>query len=336
MGIEEILAKLDPKTAARVKLASQTKTEFLPLGSYGATKATGGGVVKGRISLVYGPQSAGKSVLLLESIAKWQKMGQTCAWVDSEGTYDKTFAARLGVDNDQLIIIQERSFGKITDAVTPLLRAGVDAVVIDSISMAVPASFVDKDGHVKEFDEVKQMAAHAKHCTMMVNSLHHDNHNTAIVLLSQTTTEIGQTYTKQIPHGGKKVLFASTTIIKLQSSNNENEQIKGDVFVGDMVIQQPIARNVQLYVEKNKAGPQSRRCEYVLYYDGPNIGIEYTGEVVNEAITYGIIRKAGSWFKYMDNKWQGQPAVVKFFKDNPEELKLLEKEIAAAENGGEL
>ena len=336
MGIEDLLAKLDPKTAARIKTASETKVEYLPLASYGATRALGGGIVKGRISLFYGNYSSGKSTLFLQSIGEWQKAGYTCAWVDAEGTFDKDFAESVGVNTEELILIQERSFGKITNAVTPLLRAGVDVLVIDSISMAVPASFVNDDGSIKEFDDTKQLGAHAKACTMMVNSIHHENKETAVVLLSQTTTEIGQNYARQIPHGGKKVQFASTQMVLLQSSGNEKEQIVEDVQHGDVVLKEPVGRRVKLYVDKNKAGPQSRRCEYDLYYAGDFIGIDNVGEVIDEAISYGIIKQAKAWFSMGEQKWHGRKNAVTHFRQNQHALDELKQEISALLNGGDI
>jgi recombination protein RecA len=336
LGIEDLLARLDPKTAARIKTASETKVEYLPLASYGATRALGGGIVKGRISLFYGNYSSGKSTLFLQSIGEWQKSGYTCAWVDAEGTFDKDFAKSVGVNTEELILIQERSFGKITNGVTPLLRAGVDVLVIDSISMAVPATFVNDDGSIKDFDDTKQLGAHAKACTMMVNSIHHENKETAVVLLSQTTTEIGQNYARQIPHGGKKVQFASTQMVLLQSSGNEKEQIVDEVQHGDVILKEPVGRRVKLYVDKNKAGPQSRRCEYDLFYAGDFIGIDNVGEVVDEAISYGIIKQAKAWFSMDEQKWQGRKKVVTHFRENQQALDSLKQEISALLNGGDI
>ena len=138
MDFSEFIGSLDPKTAKALKTATETKTEKLPLASERLTAALNGGVGKGRITLCYGNTSSGKTAMLLQSIGMWQKMGQVCAFVDAEATYDKEWAERLGVDNEQLILVQKRSFGRITDAITPLLEAGIDAIVIDSISMSLP------------------------------------------------------------------------------------------------------------------------------------------------------------------------------------------------------
>lgn len=333
MELSEFLQGLDPKVAKRIKTAQETEVVRLKLASHGITEALNGGVAKGRISLIYGNQSAGKSLLLMQSVAKWQKEGLICAWVDVEGVWDKEWAERLGVDNNQLILIQSKSSGKIEKEIAPLLAANVDAIVIDSISDIMPEAFIGKDGALNDQENRKQMGAQAKAITSLVNGVHYLNENTAVILLSQTTTEIGTTYVKQIPHGGKKVLFASSQIVKLTSSGVENKQIKGDVYVGDLLVSMPIGRSVDAIVEKNKLGPQSRTCEYDIYYDGPNVGIDYIGEVIKESIKFGIIEKAGSWFKWDGKQWQGEDSTTEYFKGNEEDLSLVLKSIHTMKTG---
>lgn len=334
MDFTEFLGTLDPKTARAIKTATETKTEKLPLASERLTTALNGGVGKGRITLLYGNTSSGKTAMLLQSIGMWQRMGKVCAFVDAEATYDKDWAESLGVNNEELILVQKRSFGRITDAITPLLEAGIDAIVIDSISMALPEGFVDKDGGVADYNNMKQLGAHAKACSTMCNSIHYSNESTAVVLISQTTTEIGQTYTKQVPHGGKKTQFASSQIIKLTSSNTDAKQIKGEVRIGDMLLMEPIGRKVEAVVEKNKLGPQSRSCEYDFYYAGDHVGVDSVGEVVDDAVKYRIVEKAGAWLKFDGQQWQGRDAIVKYARESQEFVEILKKHTAAALNGG--
>ena len=336
MDLQDFLQKLDPKTANRIQTAQETEVERLELASYGITKALGGGIAKGRLSLFYGNQSSGKSLLMQASIGKiWQPAGLVCAYYDVEGAYDKEWAAKNGVDNSQLMLFHSKSSVKIEKDIVPLLRAEADVVVIDSISDIMPEVFVGKDGELNEQDKRKQTGAQAKAITALVNGLLYNNENTAIILLSQTTTEIGQTYVKQIPHGGKKVLFASSQIVKLTSSGTEGQQIKGDFHVGDLVIEQPIGRTVSALVEKNKLGRQSATCDYDIYYAGENVGIDTIGEIVKEAVRYQIIIKSGSWFKWVsqEKQWQGEAGVTKHMRANPEDLELLKKEIHMLETG---
>ena len=327
MAFEDFMAKLDPKTAKRLKTAQETELIKFPLASSGLTHALGGGIGAGRITLCYGNTSSGKSVLMMQTIGVLQKQGFVCAWVDVEGTYEKGFGAKLGINNDELILIQKKSFGGITDEIMPLIRAGIDFLVIDSISDALPEVFVDKDGEAVEFDKMKQLGAHAKSCTMMVNAIHYENEKTAVVLISQTTTKIEQTYVKQVPHGGQKVPFASSQIIKLTSSNTEGQQIMGNSYIGDLILEAPIGRKVEYYVEKNKLGPQSRKGKYDLYYDGDFVGIDAIGEVVDKAETLGIVTKKGAWYTVEEKQLQGRPKVISALREDDALLKTLKERV---------
>lgn len=337
MAYEDFIAGLDPKTAKRIKTAQETKVEFLPTASHGLNKILNGGIAKGRFALIYGNQSAGKSLVIQESIAKWQRMGLVCAWVDAEGAWDKDWGTRLGVNNEELILIQSKSSGHIEKKLTPLINNKIDVVVIDSISDIMPEAFVGKDGELNEQENRKQMGAHAKAITSLINGLaflNEDNdYHTTFILLSQTTTFLGQTYVQQVPHGGKKVLFASSQIVKLNSSNTDAKQIKGNVYVGDLVLQKPIGRTVDALCEKNKVGPQHGTCTYDIYYDGENVGVDFVGEVIKEAVEYAVITKGGAWFKWNGQQWQGETSTTKHFKNNPDDLNKLLAEIHMVTTG---
>jgi recombination protein RecA len=270
---------------------------------------------------------------MYQSIAKWQAEGLVCLLVDAEGTYEKNFGARLGIDNDKLILIQSKSSGRVEKEITPHLEAGVDVIVVDSISHILPEVFIEKDGHMADQEHRKQMGAHAKAITNLVNGIHFLNEKTAVVLISQTTTQIEQTYVKQVPHGGKKVQFASSQIVKLTSSNTENQQIKGEVQLGEMLVTEPVGRKVEYYVEKNKMGFQSGKGEYDLYYRGSYVGIDTVGEVLDLAEKFGLVNKKGAWYTYEDKQYQGRTNLVNHLKANPESLELLKKELTQAMTG---
>ena len=334
MGYEDFIANLHPKVAAAIKTAESTKLEKLPLASYGLTRDLNGGIAKGRVCLVYGGTSSGKSLLLQESIGKWQKYyGQVGAYFDVEGTWEKNWAARLGVNNEELILVQTKSSGRIEEEVKPLLQNNIDFIVIDSISDILPEVFVDKHGDLNSQDDRKQIGAQAKAITALINGMHYLNQNTAIILISQTTTFMGQSYVEQVPHGGQKTQFASSQIIRLTSSASPNQQIKGKVFVGDMVFEEPIGREVEYLVKKNKLGKPFLAGKYDMYYDGPKVGIDSLKEVLSEATALEIIKQGGAWYTYDDNRFQGMKNVVEFFESNPEELELVKKKIHAVRTG---
>lgn len=332
MNLEDYLARLDPKTAKRVLTAQAVNLVRLKTASITLNDALGGGIGKGRVTLTYGPPSSGKSLLWMHSIANWQKEGLICAWIDVEGTYEKEFAAKIGVDNDNLILIQKKSFGAITDEIMPHIRAGIDVLVIDSVSDALPEVFIDGDGSAVEFDKMKQIGAHAKSCTMMLNAIHYENFETAVVLISQTTTKMENNYVRQAPHGGQKILFGSSQIIKLTSSNTEKQQKMGRILRGDRLVEIPIARHVEAYVEKNKIGPQSQKAEWDLYYAGNFIGIDYVGEVFDMALDFGIITGKG-WFEYNGVKTQGRDNFIDRLREDDVEFKQLEDELHMMKTG---
>lgn len=333
MSLEALLQTLDPTVAKQFKTAMETKTERLPLASYNLTEDLNGGIGKGRITLIYGNTSAGKTTLMMQSIAMWQAMGQNVAFVDVEGTWDNDWAVRLGVDPSEVILIRERAASKVYNKIKGLLEAGIDAIVIDSISLILPDGFIDSDGRAKGLEDHKQLGAQAKAISQLCNAITYSNENTAVVLLSQTTTEIGQTYTKQIPHGGKKPMFVASQVIKLTSSNTEKEQIKGNVQVGNKLIEYPVARKVGTLVEKNKLGPQGHASKYTLYYDGPFVGIDHVLETVDQAVKFGVIKKTGSWYTYGDLKWQGDEKVATHFRSLPDDLEVLRNDISEVKNG---
>lgn len=333
MSYEDFIAKLNPKVAANLKTAQETELVRLPLASYRLTNDLNGGIAKGRIALIYGSTSAGKSLLAQQSIAKWQKQGLVCAYVDVEGTWEKTWATRLGVNNDELILIQAKSSGRIEKEITPLLESEIDVLVIDSISDILPEVFVDKSGEMNAQTDRKQVGAQAKAITALLNGIHYVNKSTAVIIISQTTTFFGQSYVEQIPHGGQKTLFASSQVIRLTSSASPNQQKKGEVYVGEKVFEQPIGREVEYLIKKNKLGAPFRANKYMLYYDGPKIGIDYITEIVDEATDFDVVDKRGAWFYYGEQSWQGRDKFVAYVEDNPEVLELIIKEIHVRRTG---
>jgi recombination protein RecA len=334
MKYEDYLATLHPKVAAAVKTAQETEVVKLPLASYGLTQALGGGIAKGRVTLIYGSTSSGKSAIVQESIGRlWQPAGLVCAYVDTEGTWDKNWTSRLGVNNEELILIGARSSGRIEKEIRPHLKNKIDVIVIDSISDILPEVFVDKSGEMNEQEDRKQIGSQAKAITALINGIHYLNEDTAIVLISQTTTFMGQSYVEQVPHGGQKTQFASSQIVRLTSSASPNSQIKGKEYVGDFVFEVPVGREVEYLVKKNKLGKPFGSGKYNFFYSGRKVGIDSIGEIIDEAISFDIIKQSGAWFSYGEEKWQGKPRVVEFFEKNDEELELVKKQIHTIKTG---
>lgn len=331
MGFEELMGRLDPKTAKRVKVAQEIELIKYPLASLALTNGLNGGIGAGRLTTCYGNTSAGKTAQFLQSIGIWQReYGLSCAFVDAEGTYEKSWAKRLGVNNDELILIQSKSSGRIEKEAVPLLQAGLDILVVDSISQILPEVFIEKDG-VTMSENRKQLGAHAKAITNLTNGLLYVNEKTAIVYLSQTTTHIDPNtgMVKQIPHGGQKVPFASSQIIRLKSSSTENSQHKGELTLGDRIIEQPIGRKVEWLVEKNKLGRQHTKGSYDFYYAGENVGIDLYGEVLDLAEVYGLVFKKAAWYTntLTGEQFQGRPKFISNLRNNETQFAMLRDKV---------
>lgn len=317
-NLEAFLGKLDPKVAKTFKTAQEITKEFLPSSSITVNYVLGGGFARGAITTVYGNESAGKSGMLMETVGHLQKLGFVCAWVDVENSFDTKWATRLGVNTEELFVIQERSSGAIGDKLAPLLKAGIDFVVIDSISVIMPEVFLE-DGEMKDYDKRKQIGANAKATGILLNGILYDNDRTAVVLISQTRAkDSGGGHMAMKPTGGQAVVFGSSAILKLTSSNTESNQKMGKVFLGDKVHQLPIGREVKVFGEKNKVGVPQRSGNYIFYYAGDNVGIDHVDELVTMGKMYGSVRAAGAWVYFEEEKWNGQNAFVEELKNNPD------------------
>lgn len=325
---EEILAKLDPKTRARVQMAYEVEIERQETPSVGLNVALKGGLGFGRQVLIWGNKSAGKSSFCLQMIALAQKKGKVCAWIDAEGTYDDDWAVRLGVDHDALIVSQAKTINDMVDVATDLMEAGVDIIVVDSISALLPAIYFEKDGEeLKELKDTKQIGSEAKDMTHAVKMLNYANKNTLLVLISQQRNQFGSMHASHIPTGGMAVKFFSSTVIKLWSSEAEANAIKAGVQIGDRILEQKVGRPVNWIIDYNKLGPQSLSGEYNFYYQGESVGIDGIAETLAVAEMMGYVQKGGSWYTIEGNRLQGSKSATEFLRENPEIVAELQRKI---------
>ncbi len=325
---EEILGKLDPKTRARLQLATTVNTEKQRTPSIGLTMSLKGGIGFGRQVLIWGNKSAGKSSFCLQMIAEAQKNGKTCAWIDAEASYDPEWAARLGVDSEKLIYSSAKSINAMVDIGQQLMEAGVDIIVVDSISALLPAIYFEKDStDLKKLEDTKQIGAEAKDMTHAVKMLNYANKNTLLVLISQQRNSFGSMHATHIPTGGMAVMFFSSTIIKLWSSTADANSIKSGIAVGDKVLEQKVGRPVNWTIDFNKTGPMGGTGQYDFYFQGDKVGIDTVGEVLDVAEMMGLIEKGGSWYTINSNRIQGRKSAVEYLRANPEFTDELIKEI---------
>jgi recombination protein RecA len=325
---EDILAKLDPKTRARVQLATTVDVEKQKTPSIGLNMALRGGFGYGRQILVWGNKSAGKSSFCLQMIAEAQSNGKTCAWIDAEASYSADWAKKLGVDSDKLIYSPAKTINDMVDVAIQLMNAGVDLIVVDSISALLPAIYFEKDGdELKNLQDTKQIGAEAKDMTHAVKMLNYANKNTLLVLISQQRNQFGSMHASHIPTGGMAVKFFSSTVIKLWSSEAEANAIKSGIQVGDKIIEQKVGRPVNWIVDYNKLGPPNLSGQYDFYYQGESLGVDSTGEVLDTAEMMGKIQRGGAWYTIGEERFQGRVKALEYLRSNPDVVEKIKKDI---------
>ena len=319
--VEEALALLDPKIRKRIGTGEGIKIEIQPTPSAGLNRALGGGFPYGRQVLLWGSKSSAKSSLCLQMIGMAQKEGKLCAWIDAEMSYDEEWAKKLGVDTSQLIYSEARSINEMVDVGVALLNAGVDLIVIDSISSLLPAVYFEKDSQeLKPLDQTKQIGAESKdlkHAWLMLNYANNREKPALIIAISQSRNNIQQTYTQAAPTGGLTTQFMSSTIVKLFSSSSDSQAIKAKIKVGDKLIEQKVGRKVRWEVLNSKTSAPGDSAEYDFYYRGDLIGIDTVGDLVDTAEMLGFVTRTGAWYQLEDGtKLQGRDAFVDKVKED--------------------
>lgn len=323
--MEDILARLDPKTRKRVQQATEVEIERQSTPSLSLNVGLKGGFAYGRQVLIWGNKSAGKSSFCLQMIGEAQKNGKVCAWIDSEQSYSPEWAEKLGVDSEKLIYSPAKTINDMVDVAVELMNAEVDIIIVDSISALLPAIYFEKDGNeLKELQDTKQIGAEAKDMTHAVKMLNYANKNTLLVLISQQRNSFGGMHATHIPTGGMAVKFFSSTIVKLWSSEAEASSIKDKIAVGDRLIEQKVGRPVNWTIDYNKTGPQFIGGSYDFYFQGDHVGVDKVADLVDTAELMGIIERGGAWYTVLDERIQGRAKVVEHVRDNQEVFDTIE------------
>jgi recombination protein RecA len=330
--IEEAMAQLDPKIRKKISSGEGISTELQPTPSAGLNRALGGGFPYGRQVLLWGSKSSAKSSLCLQTIALAQKEGKLCAWVDAEMSYDEEWAKKLGVDTSQLIYSEARSINDMVDVGVALLQAGVDLIVIDSISSLLPAVYFEKDSdELKSLDQTKQIGAESKdlkHAWLMLNYANNREKPALVIAISQARNNIQATYTQAAPTGGLTTQFMSSTIVKLFSSSSDSQAIKAKIKSGDKLIEQKVGRKVRWEVLNSKTSAPGDSAEYDFYYRGDFIGIDGVADLVDTAEMLGFVNRTGAWYQLEDGtKLQGRDAFIAKVKEDAELYKSLVEKV---------
>ena len=335
-NVEEVLANLNPKLRKKISLGSEIEhTQFAKTPSFGLNRALNGGFPYGRQVLVWGNKSSGKSSFCLQIIAEAQKEGKVCAWIDAEMTFDQDWARMLGVDIENLIVSTARTINDMVDVCTDLMKAGIDLIVVDSISALLPAIYFEKDStELKQLENTKQIGAEARDMTNAVKMLNYANNQekpTLLILISQARNNIGAMYVSQQPTGGMATKFYSSTIVKLFSSESDNQAIKGKIYVGDKIIEEKTGRKVRWDVQFSKTSPAFQTGEYDFYFRGKDLGVDSVADLVDTAEMLGFVERAGAWYTVEGERFQGREKLVLGVKENLDLQELLVKKVTNEE-----
>jgi len=291
------------------------KIDFISTGSLGLDVALGiGGFPRGRIIEIYGPESSGKTTIAIHTIAEAQKKGGICAIIDAEHAFDASYARKLGVDVDNLIISQPDYGEQGLEIADRLISSGaIDVVVIDSVAALVPKGELEGEmGDSKMGAQARLMSQALRKLTATISRT-----GCCCIFINQLREKIGVMFgNPETTTGGNALKFYASVRLDIRRIS----QIKdGDVASGN---------RTKVKVVKNKVAPPFRQVEFDIIFGE---GISKIGEIIDMGVELNIIQKSGSWFAYGDSKiGQGRDAVKTFLNDNPEVADEIEAKIRAA------
>lgn len=320
-ALDAAIAQIEKQfgTGSVMRMGEKTtlNVEAIPTGSIGLDMALGiGGLPKGRIVEIFGPESGGKTTVTLHAIAEAQKRGGIAAFVDVEHALDPVYAKALGVDIDQLIVSQPDTGEQALDIMEALVRSGaIDIIVLDSVAAMVTKAEIDGDmGDMHVGVQARLMSAAMKKLTAVISKS-----NTVAIFINQVREKIGIMFgNPETTPGGRALKFYSSVRIEVR----KGEAIKeGADTVGN---------RTKCKVIKNKVAPPFKSCEFDMIFGH---GISRTGEILDYAIELGYVKKSGAWFSYNDMRiGQGRENAKKFIEDNEDiRLELEEKIMANAQ-----
>ncbi|MCW3102389.1 MAG: protein RecA [Bacteroidetes bacterium] len=292
--------------------------EVIPTGSLGIDIALGiGGLPKGRVIEIYGPESSGKTTLTLHAIAEVQKAGGIAAFIDAEHAFDRSYAEKLGIDTENLLISQPDNGEQALEIAENLIRSGaIDIIVIDSVAALTPKSEIEGEmGDSKMGLQARLMSQALRKLTGTINKT-----GCCCIFINQLREKIGVMFgNPETTTGGNALKFYASVRIDIRRI--------GQIKDGDQVI----GNRTRVKIVKNKVAPPFRQVEFDILYGE---GISKVGEIIDLGVEHNIIKKSGSWFSYADTKLgQGRDSVKALFNDNPDLMEEIENKIREALSG---
>ena len=302
-------------TVMRMGDKEHVKIPAIPTGSLGLDIALGiGGLPRGRIVEIYGPESSGKTTLTLEVIAQCQKLGGTAAFIDAEHALDPIYAGKLGVNVDELLVSQPDTGEQALEVADIMVSSGgVDILVIDSVAALVPKAEIEGemgDHHVGL--QARLMSQALRKITGNVQKS-----GTLVIFINQIRHKIGVMF-------GSPETTAGGNALKFYSSVRMDIRRIGTVKDGD----EAVGNETRVKVVKNKVSPPFKQAEFQILY---NKGINRLGELIDKGADLDIIEKAGAWYSYNGEKiGQGKANSIEFLQENPKLLETIEKQVMEA------
>ncbi|HEX2922379.1 MAG TPA: recombinase RecA [Bacteroidales bacterium] len=287
--------------------------QIIPTGSIGLDAALGiGGLPRGRVIEIYGPEASGKTTLAIHAIAEAQKNGGIAAIIDAEHTFDRNYAEKLGVDVENLLISQPDNGEQALEIADNLIRSGaLDIIVIDSVAALTPKAEIEGEmGDSKMGLQARLMSQALRKLTANISKT-----NTSCIFINQLRDKIGVMFgNPETTTGGNALKFYSSVRLDIRRTSQLKE---GEEIIGN---------RTRVKIVKNKLAPPFKKADFDILYGE---GISQLGEIVDLGVDFEIIKKSGSWFSYGETKiGQGRDAVKQILKDNPELYDELKNKIS--------
>ncbi len=311
LALDQIEKQFGKGSIMKLGEATKVNVETYPTGSISLDLALGGGIPKGRVIEIYGPESSGKTTLTLHALAEVQRAGGTAAFIDAEHALDPQYARRIGVDVDSLLISQPDTGEQALEILETLVRSNaVDIVVVDSVAALVPQAEIDGemgDAHVGL--QARLMSQALRKLTGIVSKT-----KCTVIFINQIRMKIGVMFgNPETTSGGNALKFYASVRMDIRRTG----QIKsGEEVTGN---------RTRVKVVKNKIAPPFKTAEFDIMY---NEGISMTGDLLDLAVEKGVVGKSGAWYDYEGSKFaQGREAAKQYLKDKPEVFEKISKQV---------
>lgn len=314
LAVSQISKQFGDGSIMKLGDAHKIDVETSPSGTLSLDLALGGGYPKGRIIEIYGPESSGKTTLALHAVAELQKQGGTAAFIDAEHALDPQYAARLGVNTNDLLVSQPDNGEQALEIVETLVRSNaVDIIVLDSVAALVPQAEIDGDmGDSLPGLQARLMSQALRKLTGIINKS-----KATVIFINQIRMKIGVMF-------GNPETTTGGNALKFYASQRLDIRRIGQIKQGDDVI----GNRVRVKIVKNKIAPPFRQAEFDIMY---NEGISTTGDVLDLAVMHDIIQKSGAFYKYNgETIGQGREAAKKYLKENPDKLAEIDNKVREA------